>query len=162
LNETLPTQPIFNKAHELYLNDSNSDWGQFAKVVYDQKILLNERAIRYLSSEGISRQRISYLINKETWDRVNCEVNYLQDFAGDFELKTIAYGVLRDIKAGGNYGSYWKAFKREEQAWISRGNFGEVQTIAGKEGAAVRFKNIVNQVNTCVSNVIDTVVTPKK
>ncbi len=163
LKEDIPEQPVFNEAHKHFLSGANDEWVKFSLAVYDQKLNLTKSTRKFLAEEGISDERITYLIDNEVWNRVNCEVEYLKDFDSDKELNIISRNVLKAISDGGDYSAYRRAFKASETEVISRNSWGTVIPIQGKEEAAYRFNAIVDRVNSCIDGVQDPVVfVPKK
>lgn len=149
----IPKSPVFNKIHDSYLQDPSSNWSVFALMLFEHKYKWGRGSNATLLKNGISEDRAEYLREKEAWERVACEVNYIKKFADDPDMNTLAKGILADAVAGGDNSSYWKTFQLEEKRWIGRTSIGDIKPLPGKVAVAKRFYQIVEQLNLCINSI---------
>lgn len=148
----------FNDTYTLYSEsaDRNHGWIGFTHMIYSSKYQgTYDRKKAVMVENGVRDDVAEYYSNKEVWELMHCEVQYMKSIADDPDLKTISESVLTDVESGGNYSSYWKTFKSAETQWFERDRLGEIIPLDGKEDVAKRFLAIIDTLQDCQSHITE-------
>ena len=148
----VPSPPNYPEIYNTVKEHPEKDISVFAKMVFDKKFSQESlnRSTQQLIDRKVRPDRAKYLVNKNAWEIVQCETDYIRAFAADPELHIISDAVFEAIEQGKGYPGYFKAFEETADQWVNETNVIDKTPTSTLSRAATRYINLVEEMTKCM------------